>query len=122
MRPTGTKVRTAVVSRRDLASVVTANGTLQARTKVELSSNIMGQITRLAVKEGDRVRKGDLLVVIDPARYSSAVAARQSGLEALGAELTREKEAAAQAARDLERAERQFREQILPAAEYDRLK
>ena len=122
MRPTGTKVRTAVVSRRDLASVVTANGTLQARTKVELSSNIMGQITHLSVKEGDVVHKGDLLLVIDRAQYTSAVAARQSGLDALGAELEREREAAAQASRDLARAERQFREDILPAAEYDRIK
>ena len=121
-RPKGTKVRTASVSEKNLASVVTANGTLQARTKVELSSNIMGQITRLAVKEGDRVKAGDLLVVIDPARYSSVVQSRRSGLEALVAELAREREASAQTERDFKRAERQYQEQILSAAEYDRLR
>src|SRR5881628_249265 len=86
-KPKGMRVRTAKVERKDLASVVTANGTVQARTKVDISANIMGQITRLNVKEGEEVRKGDLLLVIDQARYASAVDARRSAFEALEADL-----------------------------------
>src|SRR2546425_776867 len=118
----GTLVHTASVGQKNLASIVTANGTVQARTKVDLSANIMGQITRLNVKEGEAVHKGDLLLVIDQARYASAVDARRSAFEALEADLARQQEAAAQAKRDLKRAEAQFREEILPAAEYDRIR
>ena len=60
-RNKGIQVRTAKVARKDLVQLVTANGTVQAKTKVELSANIMGQVTALNVQEGDRVQKGDLL-------------------------------------------------------------
>ncbi len=121
-KPKGTQVRTTKVIRKDLTSLVTANGTIQAQTKVDLSANIMGQITELNVEEGMQVKNGDLLLVIDQTRYAAAAESRQWGLRALESELVRTREAAAQAMRDLERTERQYREQILPEAEYDRAK
>ena len=63
--PKPTSVQVATVSRADLQSKVTANGKVQAQKKVDISATIAGQITRLAVKEGDRVRKGQLLLQID---------------------------------------------------------
>src|SRR5262245_48706696 len=59
------KVTTAKVQRRSLVSRVTCNGKVQARKKVELSANIAGQVINLAVREGDRVKKGDFLLQID---------------------------------------------------------
>ncbi len=116
----GIRVRTANVERRDLTQLVTANGTVQAKTKVELSANIMGQVTALNVQEGDPVKKGDLLAVIDQARYAAAVNSAKSNLQALEAELTRSREAEAQAKRDLVRADQQFRDQILAEADRER--
>lgn len=116
----GIQVRTAKVARKDLVQLVTANGTVQAKTKVELSANIMGQVTALNVQEGDRVKKGDLLAVIDQARYAAAVNSAKSSLQALEAELARSREAAAQAKRDMERAEQQFRDDILAEADHER--
>lgn len=113
-------VWTEKASRKDLRALVTANGTLQPKTKVDLSSNIMGQIVVLDVREGDTVRKGDLLLVIDPAQYRSAVDARRSAIAALEAEVARSRESAGLARREWERADRSFREGILPAAEHDR--
>ena len=104
----GIRVRTTKVDRKDLVQLVTANGTVQAKTKVELSANIMGQITKLNVEEGDHVKQGDLLLVIDQARYAAAVNGARSSLQALEAELARSREAAAQAKRDQERAEQPF--------------
>ncbi len=118
----GIRVRTAKVERKDLVQLVTANGTVQAKTKVELSANIMGQITRLNVEEGDAVRKGDLLLVIDQARYAAAVASARSNLQALQAELTRVREAAAQAKRDADNSRAQYRDGIIAAADLDRAK
>jgi HlyD family secretion protein len=116
----GIRVRTASVERKDLTQLVTANGTVQAKTKVELSANIMGQVTALNVQEGDPVKKGDLLAVIDQARYAAAVNSARSSLQALEAELVRSREAQAQAKRDLVRADQQFRDQILAEADRER--
>ena len=116
----GIQVRTAKVARKDLVQIVTANGTVQAKTKVELSANIMGQVTTLNVQEGDRVTKGYLLAVIDQARYAAALASAKSNLQALEAELVRAREAAAQAKRDMERAEQQFKDGILAEADHER--
>ena len=116
----GIRVRTAKVDRKDLVQIVTANGTVQAKTKVELSANIMGQVTELNVQEGDRVKRGDLLAVIDQARYAAAVNSAKANLQALEAELSRSREADAQAKRDMERADQQFKDGILPDADRER--
>ncbi len=121
-KPKGTMVRTTEVVKKNLTSLVTANGTIEAETKVDLSANIMGQIIQLNVEEGMQVEKGDLLLVIDQTRYAAAVESRQWGLKAMESELVRISEAAAQALRDLERIERQYREQIIPEAEFDQAK
>ena len=119
-RGEGVPVWVGRVERKDLEAVVTANGTLEAETKVDVSANIMGQIVALNVREGDRVRKGDLLMVIDPAQFRAVVQARRSALSALESEVARSRESAALAEREVERAERQVREGILAAAELDR--
>jgi HlyD family secretion protein len=121
-KPKGILVRTAKVDRKDLVQLVTANGTIKAKTKVELSANIMGQITKLNVQEGDAVKKGDLLLVIDQARYAAAVNGSSSNLQALEAELRRVREAAAQAKRDLNNTQAQFRDGIIASADLDRAK
>lgn len=117
--PKGTRVRTTTVARGDLVSLVTANGTLEAETKVDLSANIMGQVVQLGVEEGERVRKGQLLLVIDPTRYAAAVESRRAGVQVLEAELKRAREVNEQARRDWERAQRQYEQQILPLAVYE---
>ena len=53
--PQPTTVQAATVARADLQSKVTANGKVQAQKKVDISATIAGQITRLAVKEGESV-------------------------------------------------------------------
>src|ERR1700687_2194755 len=59
------RVTTAKVGQEDMVSKVTANGKIQAEKKVELSALVMGQIVNLAVRNGDRVKKGDFLLQID---------------------------------------------------------
>jgi HlyD family secretion protein len=118
----GIRVRTTKVARKDLVQLVTADGTVQAKTKVELSANIMGQITKLNVEEGDPVKKGDLLLVIDQARYASAVASSRAALESFQADLVRVREVAAQAKRDYDNSRAQFRDGIIASADLDRAK
>lgn len=69
----GTEVRMEKVTRRDLVSAVTASGKIEAKTKVDISADITGRIIKIAVREGDRVTKGQFLIQIDPAAYQAAV-------------------------------------------------
>jgi HlyD family secretion protein len=69
----GTEVRMEQVARRDLVSAVTASGKIEPQTSVDISADITGRIIDIAVEEGDRVRKGQFLLQIDPAQYQAAV-------------------------------------------------
>ncbi len=69
----GTEVRMQQVSHRDLVSAVTASGKIEPKTSVDISADITGRIIRIAVREGDQVRKGQFLIQIDPAEYQAAV-------------------------------------------------
>ena len=77
------RVTTAKVEKIDLVSKVTANGKIQARRKVDLSALVMGQIVNLAVKEGDKVDRGQLLLQIDRAQLAAQTAGRESALGAM---------------------------------------
>jgi HlyD family secretion protein len=70
----GEEVYMAKAAVKDLASFVTATGRIEARTKVNIQSSVViGEIVQLPFKEGDVVKKGDLLVQIDPQRYRTEV-------------------------------------------------
>jgi len=69
----GEEVYMAKASRRTLVSVVSASGRIEPKTKVNVQSSVIGEIVKLPVKEADRVRKGDLLVQVDPDRYRAEV-------------------------------------------------
>ena len=65
-------VQTDAVARRNLTEVVVANGKIQPVVQVVISPEVAGEITALPVKEGDRVKKGDLLVQIKPDNYQAS--------------------------------------------------
>jgi HlyD family secretion protein len=69
----GEEVYMAKAATKDLVSFVSATGRIEARTKVNIQSSVMGEIRELPVKEGAVVKKGDLLVQIDPVRYKAEV-------------------------------------------------
>src|SRR6266536_1548552 len=106
-------VTTAKVDKVDLISKVTANGKIQARNKVDLSALVMGQIVNLAVKEGDKVKKGRLLLQIDKAQLAAQAAGSEASLAAMRNDLAATKATAEQARIDYERAKRNFDAKIL---------
>lgn len=77
-RDSGAEVRMEEVSQRDLVAVVTASGTIAPKTKVDVSADITGRITRLAVREGDYVQRGQFLLQIDPTIYEANVQRAQA--------------------------------------------
>ena len=68
-----TTVQTEKVTRRDLTEMVMANGRVQPVLQVKISAEVSGEIIALPVKEGQSVKKGDLLVKIKPDLYIAAV-------------------------------------------------
>src|SRR3989454_627195 len=70
-RDRGAEVRFEKASRRDLVAAVTASGKIQPKKKVDISADITGRITKIAVREGDLVTKGQFLLQIDPTIYQA---------------------------------------------------
>jgi HlyD family secretion protein len=110
-------VTTAKVEKVDLVSKVTANGKIQARRKVDLSALVMGQIVNLAVKEGDKVQKGQLLLQIDKAQLAAAAAGSEASLAAMRNDLAAARATAEQARSDYARANENYKAKILAEAD-----
>ena len=93
-------VRVEQVGRRDLVAKVTASGHIEPKRSVDISADISGRIVELPVEEGQDVTEGDLLLVIDPARYRAAVQQFQAGLAEARAREAQARSGHEQAARD----------------------
>jgi HlyD family secretion protein len=59
--------------RADVQVTVTATGTLEAVTTVEVGAEVTGRVLKLTVDENDPVKKGQVLAVIDPEQLQAAV-------------------------------------------------
>lgn len=89
------KVQTGKVARQDLSAVVTASGEIKPPTEnfASVNSNSVGKITAIYVKEGDHVKKGQLLLRTEDVQQTANVEAQQAALKTAQAD-----NAAAQAA------------------------
>src|SRR5689334_23591989 len=95
----GAEVRFEKVGRRDLVAAVTASGKIQPKKKVDVSADITGRITKIAVREGDFVKQGQFLIQIDPTVY-------EANLQQATATMASSQAAAVQAKANSDQAER----------------
>jgi HlyD family secretion protein len=58
-------VQSGTVVKQDLTSLVTASGEIKPKNYINIGANAQGQLTKILVKEGDRVRKGQLLATLE---------------------------------------------------------
>ncbi len=77
-----TTVQTGKVQRQDLATVVSASGEIKPKTYVNIGANAFGKITHLYVREGDHVKKGQLLAQLENVQSSADVNANEASLQA----------------------------------------
>jgi HlyD family secretion protein len=75
-------VQTGKVQRQDLATVVSASGEIKPKTYVNVGANAFGKITHLFVKEGDHVKRGQLLAQLENVQSSADVNATDASLQA----------------------------------------
>ncbi len=73
-------VQTGSVVRQDLTSVVTASGEIKPKNYINIGANAMGDITELLVREGDHVRKGQLLAKIENTQPTADVETQKASL------------------------------------------
>src|SRR5579863_4383114 len=126
-------VQTAPAVRQDVTSIVTASGEVKPLTYTNVLGEGIGKITEIAVKEGDHVKKGDILLRLESVQPAADVSAQRAGIDAAeaGVKSAEANDASSQAdvksrAADLEHAKLDwergqllFRDGLIPKQDYD---
>ena len=122
----GIEVSTEVAKLRNITEIVSANGKVQPETEVKISSDVSGEIVELFVKEGDRVKKGDLLCRIKPDIYESAldranatVNSTKASMQNMMAQLEQGKANLANAEANFSRNKKLFDQQVISQQDFD---
>jgi len=112
-------VATETVKSATLTEFITANGKIQPETQVKISPDVSGEVIELYVEEGDEVVKGDLLCVIKPEMYVSALNRAEAALNSSKARLAQTE--AQQIERELayNRAKQLFDTNTIPKSEFE---
>ena len=126
-------VQSGKVVREDLTSVVTASGEIKPKVYVNIGANAFGKITHLYVKEGDKVKEGQMLATLENVQPSADVSAMDASLKvsqtdyvaaqaAVNTATADQKQAEAEYERaklDYDRAEALYQQQLIAKADYD---
>ncbi len=112
------EVQTEKVKRSHLVRTVTASGKIQPVTDVKISSNVSAKIIKLLVKEGDRVKKGQLLVSLDRTNYEAGVNQAKAEQLRAKAQLMTAKTNLEKAQLDYNRVKELFEKQLASEAEF----
>ena len=126
-------VQTGRVLKQDLAAVVTASGEIKPKTYVNIGANAFGKIVKLYVKEGEIVKRGQLLAQIENVQSAADVASNRAALEVAQtdyvaseaalktsvADLNRAKSDLERSKLDYDRAVGLYKAQLIPKSEFD---
>ena len=74
-------VQTGKVTKGDLTSIVTASGEIRPRNFTNVEGEGIGKITEIVVKEGDQVKKGDILLKLENIQPGADVRAQQANID-----------------------------------------
>jgi HlyD family secretion protein len=126
-------VQTGKALRMDLVAVVSASGEIRPKTYVNIGANAFGKIIRLYVKEGDRVKQGQMLAQLENVQSAADMDAMQASLEAArtdavaaeaalntsAADLNRAKSDAERSDLDWTRAQGLYKDALIAKSDYD---
>src|SRR5215510_15036837 len=105
-------VAVAKVETRDLPVYLSGLGSVEAFNTVVIKSRIDGQLVQVAFKEGQEVKQGDLLAVIDPRPYEVQLSQAQ-------ATLFKDQAALKDARLNMERFQQLYKDGVIPKQQYD---
>ncbi|MGA7917273.1 MAG: efflux RND transporter periplasmic adaptor subunit [Candidatus Acidiferrales bacterium] len=126
-------VQTGRVVKEDLTSIVTASGEIRPKNYTNVEGEGIGKITQIVVKEGDQVKKGDVLLKLeniqpgaDVAAQEATIDATEAGMRAAAANYDSAVATLAQRQADLEKArfdwgrsQELYKEQLIAKSDYD---
>ena len=113
------KVATEKVEVRDITEIITANGKLKPQVEVKISPEVPGEIIELPVKEGNKVKKGDLLVVIKPDIYQSNLSRIEATLNTQKARLAQAEAQLIEKELNYKRAKQLLEKHTIPQSEFE---
>jgi HlyD family secretion protein len=112
-------VQLAKVRREDVTSRVRAPGKIEPKTQVKVSADIMGKVVVLNIKEGDPVKKGQLLLQLDDTQYRAAHNQATASLSSARAQVRQAESALTMSEANYQRSQALFGQKLLSQAEWD---
>ena len=112
-------VDTSKVERMTITETIPANGKIQPVTEVKISPDVSGEIVELHVKEGDRVKKGDLIIKIKQDIYLSAVDQAMASVNAARASYKQQQAQNLRAKQNYDRYAKLYELRTVSKAEYE---
>ena len=116
----GTEVDIALVNEMTIIETVSATGKIQPEIEVKISSEVSGEIIALPIKEGQVVKKGDLLVKINPDLYTSGFNRSVSNLSGTKAGLSQADASFKEAKSNYDRSKTLFDKGIISKSDWDK--
>lgn len=116
----GKEVEIAKIDQRTVIETVSGTGKIQPEVEVKISSEVSGEIIALPVKEGQTVKKGDLLVRVNPKLYNTGLSRSQAGLSNTKAGLSQADAQFKEAKASYDRSKKLFDKGIISKAEWDK--
>src|SRR3989441_5545532 len=107
----GLSVTTDMIKARDLEGIVSASGKIQPKRLVNISADTPGRVVNLAVNEGDRIKKGQFLLQIDPKSLRTRVEGNAASLQSAEASLEQLRQSVETARVQLEQAQQNLARQ-----------
>ncbi len=109
----------AKVSNKEIRPSILASGNLVFRQEVQLSSEVMGKVAEVLVKEGDKVEKGQVLMRLDPTTLRAEVAQHEAHRRVAEVAIDRAQANLDNQTRQLERARRLMQDKFIDASKFD---
>jgi HlyD family secretion protein len=111
-------VQTEKVTRRNITEIVVANGKIQPVVQVVINPEVSGEIVELPVKDGQQVKKGDLLVKLKPDNYRAARNSIEANYRAGLAARNLAQANLSKAEAEFKRAKELFRDKLVSDSQY----
>ncbi|MCP5061522.1 MAG: efflux RND transporter periplasmic adaptor subunit [Ignavibacteriae bacterium] len=116
------KVQTEKVEKRNITQIVSANGNINPVEKVILRPEVTGEVVELPVKEGDVVKKGQLLIRLKPEQYIARRNKAKASLSYSEASLRERQASLAEVEANYKRAKDLFEKQLVSESELESAK